>query len=158
MARVQEGRKVTRYSKDDITRATEWLDELKIRPGETIYTMVTHVAPSGVSRWIRVFVMRDNAPRDISWPVSRVLGYPVNTRNHEGLDVGGCGMDMGYHVVYSLSRAIFRKGFRCIQPRDESKRTRYNACPSNDHVNARVWSRMPGKHSDPGYALNHKWL
>jgi len=136
--------------KREAREAAERLREM-LSPGDTVYTTVTHVSPSGMTRWIRVFVMRDNAPVDVSWLAARVLGWRVNTRNHGGVETGGAGMDMGFHLVYSLSRVLFRDRFGCIMSDDVQ-------CPANDHVNARDWGRMEGQHSDSGYALNQRWL
>lgn len=153
------------------------LDYLRgiLEPGDTVTTTVTHVARSGMTRWIRAFVIRDGEPDDISWHAARVLGRPVNSRNHEGVECGGCGMDMGFDLVYSLSRYLFPDGFWCLQYHVSTKselvdlykasgyQNRNRLCPSNDHSNhenlremirgAGVW------HSgDSGYALNQKWL
>ena len=54
-------------------------------------------------------------------------------RKAEAIRVGGCGMDMGFHVVYNLSRALYRDGrFVCMG----------EDCPSNDHSNAYQNSRQ----------------
>ncbi len=98
----------------------------------------------------------------------------------EAIRVGGAGMDMGFHIVYSLSSALFRDGFGCIGER----------CRSNDHTNGdrdytphcpfcatrdagepvnygngttgpSLHARPEGRahwHSDGGYALHQKWL
>jgi hypothetical protein len=31
-------------------------------------------------------------------------------RNREGIVVGGCGMDMGFHLVYNLGATLWPKG------------------------------------------------
>lgn len=74
-------------------------------PGTTVYTVVTHVAKSGMSRRIRCIVIDDGQPYDISGMVGRLLGYRRNDRDG-GLMVSGCGMDMGFHLVNSLSYAM----------------------------------------------------
>jgi hypothetical protein len=78
-----------------------------LKPGDTVYTLVTHVTQSGMTRWIRAIVIRDDKPLDISWLAGRALGSPVGTRNHEGVERGGGGMDMGFDLVYSLSWKLF---------------------------------------------------
>lgn len=142
-------------------------------PGDTVYTTVTHVTSTGMTRWIRVLVMKDNQPVDISWHAGKALGLQVNTRSHDGVEVGGAGMDMGFHLVYSLSRVLFAGGWDCLQYHvavhgdivdlyhaPEYDRTRL--CPSNDHSN-RVDLHdliVDGvvRHGDGGYALRHRWL
>jgi len=96
-------------------------------------------------RVIDLYVMRNNVPLRLSYSAGILLeGYD---RRHEGAKASGCGMDMGFALVYDLSRILFKEGFECIGEH----------CPSNDHSNGDR-DRTPHKHSDPGYALNHRWL
>ena len=91
------------YSKDDVTEAREQLKRL--RRGDTVYTILRHVSRSGMMRRISVVTIQRNQPRCWDWTVSRLLGLP---RTGVGITVTGCGMDMGFHLVYSLSAALFR--------------------------------------------------
>jgi hypothetical protein len=82
------------------------------------------------------------------------LGYNVAEaldmrydREREGVKIGGCGMDMGFALVYDLSRVLFQDSFDCIG----------EGCPANDHRNGDR-DYTPHEHSDGGYALRHKWL
>jgi hypothetical protein len=123
-----------------------------IKPGSTVYTTVMHVSRSGMFRVIKVVVTDDDGAHDLSGFVARAIGSKFDQRG--GVAVGGCGMDMGFHVVYNLSRAMFADGFPCTGSDEYGSR-----CPSNDHSNERVRDFTPGRmHSDPGYALNHRWL
>lgn len=88
----------------DIETAREYLTDYKLEPGETVYTLVTSAARSGMSRRIKAYVMRDNEPMNITHLVAAILGYSLNDA---GMLVRGCGMDIGFHVVYSLSREVF---------------------------------------------------
>ena len=110
-----------------------------VKKGDTVYTVLRHVSSSGMSRSIDVFVIKNNQPRRITWAVGEVLGYKQD-RNHEGLKVGGAGMDMGFHVVYSLGRVMFPKGFKIGK---------------NNHARNGDTS---GYDKDGGYALNHESL
>lgn len=136
---------------ESVTRLRELLS-----PGEELYTTVTHVSPSGMTRWIRVLLIRDNHPVDISWHVARALQRPVNTRNHEGVETGGCGMDMGFELVYSLSRRLYPEGYECIGY-DADGNSTGRICPANDHVN-KPYPHVLMQHRDGGYALNQRWL
>jgi hypothetical protein len=129
---------MTKKEKDQ--RAQESLEFLQkvLKPGDTVYTNLQHVSNSGMSRRIRVYIpIVDDVTNklriwDISWHVSNVLGYRFNDR-HYALVVGGCGMDMGYHVVYSLTHAL--------------KMNRYE--------------REDGKDADENtncYGLSHSWI
>ena len=122
-----------------------------LKPGDTVYTKLNHVSRSGMTRSIEVMVFRDNEPINLTWRVSEILDYKIHNK-HYGLKVGGCGMDMGFHVVYSLSYALYGFGYECIQ--DEETR-----CPAAYHTNSREWPRkkFEGLHKD-GYALRHRWL
>lgn len=134
---------MTKYTRTEVNEATEELREI-LTPGDTIYCVLRHVSPSGMTRWVDLYIMGEDGPRWLSYRASRVVGYPVNTRNHEGIEVGGAGMDMGFHLVYSLASRLYSDGFACLG----------EGCPSNDHSNReeRDW------HPEGGYALKHRWL
>lgn len=72
----------------------------------TIFSILDHVSSSGMQRAIKFFVIVDNEPRIIDGYIERILGYK-RSRKHDGLTVNGVGMDMGYHVVNSLSIALY---------------------------------------------------
>jgi len=120
-----------------------------LKPGDTVYTILRHVSSSGMSRVIGTVIVEGAAAYDVTHLTSRILGWPIH-RTHYGVTVGGTGMDMGFHVVYSLSRALWPDGHPCEDGRDR--------CPSNDHSNGeRTYSRELF-HRDGGYALRHRWL
>jgi hypothetical protein len=80
--------------------------------------------------------------------VGLITGYR-QAKKGDGLIVGGCGMDMGYHLVYALSHRLWPDGFDCIGP----------GCPSNDHSNGdRDYTPGHRHHADGGYCLKHRWL
>lgn len=148
MARLTKAEKETR-SKEAVARLLKM-----IKPGDTVRTVLTYRSSSGMSRRIKVLVYsRDNLYkvndgeniRDISGLIADALGY--RWHDEGSVVVGGCGMDMGFHVVYSLSSVLFRDNFYCVGER----------CPSNDHFNGdKNYKRH--KHSSGGYALRHQWL
>jgi len=78
-----------------------------IQPGTKVYTVCDSVAKSGMSRKIRCFVVRDNQISDITYSVSVVTGIKINGG---ALSVPGCGMDMGFHVVYTLGACLWPSG------------------------------------------------
>jgi len=73
----------------------------------TVYSIVRHVAPSGMSRVIDFFVIVDNKPRNIIYYMENILDYKYD-KNYSGVKVDGCGMDMCFHLVYSLSRSLYK--------------------------------------------------
>jgi hypothetical protein len=126
--------------------------------GSTVTTVLAHVSQSGMQRGIKVMHgAADGSVEDVSWLVARATETPLH--NKGGLKVNGCGMDMGFHVVYGLSRTLYGAAgaFRCNGKKDWPKR-----CPSNDHSNDRGDDYVNGYrkgriHSDGGYALRHRW-
>jgi hypothetical protein len=129
-----------RYPKSEIKDATETLQSL-IKPGMTIRCILRRVSRSGMSRVISIMVIKDNETYPISWAASRVLGWPYDARE-QGVKVGGCGMDMGFHLVYSLGCVIFPEG----GPVEHSQRRRQEE---------REGSKIE---RNGGYLLRHEWI
>lgn len=105
-----------------------------LKPGDTVYTVLRHVSRSGMSRGIDFYLIRDSEPLWITSYVGHAIDSPQSEkdwRESRGLRVNGCGMDMGFHCVYSLSRVLFPDG----------------AQGASEHAER-----------DGGYALNHRWL
>ena len=114
------------------TEREELLADLRERltPGTTVYTFVRSVASSGTSRRFGAFYIHNGRPVSLDWALIR-LGIGRRPHKLDGFNVSGAGMDMGFHVVYSLSCALYPDGFHCIgQGQDHTHR-----CPSNDHAN-----------------------
>ena len=91
------------------TERVELIDELRaLCPiGTTVYTVLRSVSSSGMSRKIDLYVIRDNEPRRITWHACRlgVAGMTYDTKS-DTARISGCGMDMGFHAVYSLSSVL----------------------------------------------------
>lgn len=120
-----------------------------LKPGETVYTVLRHVSRSGMSRGIDVYRMEGNSPVWITGYVGHAIGSPQSRKDWErsqGLRVGGCGMDMGFHVVNSLSYVIFPE-YRCLGKDAEPR------CPSSYHVNHRDTVQCEGL---PTYCVYYK--
>ena len=89
--------------------AKKQLLEYFVTEGDTIYTVLRSVAPSGMSRTMSLKMAKGEYIQDLTYYASIVLDYPlVEVNGSRAIRVGGCGMDMGFHVVYSLSRVLFR--------------------------------------------------
>lgn len=109
-------------------------DLLKIlKPGDTVWCVLRNVSRSGMSRQIDFYKMEKGGPRCISWYTANLLDY----RQTDGgaLKVSGCGMDMGFSVVYRLGATLWPKG---------------TAKPHG--------TRNGEPDSDGGYALKSRWL
>jgi hypothetical protein len=100
-----------------------------LKPGDTVYTLLRNVSRSGMSRVISLFIVRDNRIRCIDYRVSIILG---DKQTKEGIKVNGCGMDMGFHLVYTLGRYLFPDGFVNPDTNEQAK--------------------------DGGYSLRHEWM
>lgn len=77
-----------------------------LKHGDTVYTVMRHVSSSGMSRRIDVYTIKDNRPQYLSGYVATLTGWKLHDKG--GIVVGGCGMDMGFHLVYTLSSILFR--------------------------------------------------
>jgi hypothetical protein len=100
----------TQQKKLDYDYAKERLLTYYINEGDTIYTVLRSVAPSGMSRTMSLKVATDKGViQDLTYYASVVLDYPlVEVNGSRAIRVGGAGMDLGFHVVYSLARVLFR--------------------------------------------------
>ena len=81
-----------------------------IKRGSIVYTNLRHVSPSGMMRHISCHIVNEGKIIDITFYVSEILDIKLDKKNH-ALRVSGAGMDMGFHVVYELSRSLFDKRF-----------------------------------------------
>lgn len=95
-----------KYTIKEKKEATSMLLSI-IKPGDTLYTVLRHVSASGMSRAIDVYQIVDNEPRCLTYLVGQVLGYSQDKNHDYALKVNGCGMDMGHHLIYSLSCALY---------------------------------------------------
>ena len=112
-------RKPADEREEDAARMREWLP-----PGATVYTSCDHVSRSGMHRRINVHAIVGGEMMWLTGYAANVVGF-TRDKKHDGLRIGGCGMDMGFHVVSTLSRVLYPDGFGCIG----------EGCPSNDHAN-----------------------
>lgn len=131
-------------SKPSKTEIANALDTLRstLPPGSTVYTVIKHVARSGMYRVIDVYAIRNNQPLRLSWQTALACGYRYD-RKHEGVGVSGCGQDQGYALMMAISYKIH--GW---QPKGDG------AKPENA---GRPFTPRRG-HYRAGYSLNHRWL
>ena len=110
-----------------------------INPGSTIYCVLRSVSSSGMSRRISLFVAvppHDDMPASIAnidGMTTTITGRTLSGKG--GIVANGCGMDMGFDLVYSLGRALWPNG----TPEPHGSR---NGEPD----------------TDGGYALKQAWL
>jgi hypothetical protein len=139
--------------KTDKTEHAEELATLRewIKPGDTVYTILEHRSPSGMSRWIRVLLLKvDDKGKPYAIHPNHAVGVVLGLRRgagfgalglrpadhkREGVFISGCGMDMGFEIVYRLGCALWPDG----TPEPHGMR--------NGELDR-----------DGGYALKHQWL
>jgi len=80
-----------------------------LKPGDIVWTALEHVARSGLSRVIQVKILREGGLQDISSLVADALDMHIDPR-HGGIRVSGCGMDMGFSLVYELGMVLWPNG------------------------------------------------
>jgi hypothetical protein len=159
---------MAKYSKAEIAEAKANLRKW-LKPGDTVHTILDHVSRSGMCRHIRLVVIKCDGEK--SEPVTlhpnhaaaRVLGYSQAKR--DGLVVGGCGMDMGFHIVHSLGYALWgEEAEKGTGPEaNELREAIYEADKFYWHQGGKKevpdWTK-PGREwfGGAGYALKHRWL
>ena len=115
---MSESKAAKAEREDAKAKLREWL-----KPGDTVHTILRHVSRSGMQREIGVVLLKDGADLHPNYLVAKALGERIGKR--DGIVVGGCGMDMGFHLVYNLGYVLWPDGFGCIG----------KGCRSNDHFN-----------------------
>lgn len=115
--------------------------------------------------------------RGIGWLAAKAMGDEMD-RERPGIRVSGCGMDMGFHLVYNLGRTLYPEGFAPsdsgIRPID-GKLVNVNIGRGRDagsmtqaemnSLAAKGWKFTGGRNGDQsgwdtdgGYALKSSWL
>lgn len=120
-----------KYSKQEVEKSRTYLLRM-LEPGNTVYTVLRNVSRSGMSRRIDLYKAEGDDIVSLSRAAAVVMGDPIQK---DGIKVSGCGMDMGFHLVYNLGAALWPQGT------DKPHGTR-NGEPD----------------SDGGYALKQRWL
>jgi hypothetical protein len=138
-----------------------------LKPGNTVNTILRGCSRSGMSRRISLVIARDSEVVDISWHAARAMGEKVKQGGQyvqdAGIVMGGCGMDMGFSLVYNLSRSLWPDGFgieglegwKGCRPVSEAEAKAAVA------TGAKFRGRngdTSGWDEDGGYALEHRWL
>ena len=97
------------------SQMTESMDRLRewFPKGATVYTIMRNVSRSGMSRDIGMIAMlKDDSGKVFmvhpNHATATVLGMSLK---RDSVRVGGCGMDMGFHIVNSLSRKLYGEDY-----------------------------------------------
>ncbi len=103
------------------------------KPGTTVHCVLRSVSKSGMSRTISLFVIHKGELRSIDQLAADATER--NVADGGGIKMGGCGMDMGFALVYELGMAMWPKGTK-------KPHGRRNGEPD----------------TNGGYALKHSWV
>lgn len=97
----------TKVKKTEQAAAVERLRQW-VKPGDTVYCILRHVSKSGMSRVIDLIVFDKESGEfyRIGYNAALALGRGYDEK-HEGVKVNGAGMDMGFHLVYTLGYKLF---------------------------------------------------
>ncbi len=149
-----------------------------LKPGDTVFTVLRSVSRSGMNRKIDLYKIEDGSPQWLSRLAAKACDWTFDNKR-DAVSVGGCGMDMGFHLVYSLSRVLFPDGFA---PSDIGIRNHVDGKSVNVNVGrgrnagpmrreeiaelvTKGWTFPHGRNGnasgwdeDGGYALKHRWL
>jgi hypothetical protein len=114
MATATLGKKAQKQQEREEARAYV-LSLLEGQENPTLYTIIRKVSSSGMSRQISVKVIKEGRLYDISYSVGKILEYTIVQNGHNAVRVSGCGMDMGFHIVSSLSRVLYGLDYKIRQ-------------------------------------------
>lgn len=99
---------------EELKQRTETLKKWLEAADYKVYTDVIHASKSGMSRNIAAYIGiindRTGKPeiKSISWYIAQILDWPLADKGKHAVKVGGCGMDMGFHLIYCLSCVLYR--------------------------------------------------
>lgn len=94
------------YPPEQIEGARKGLrDMLDAQEKPTIYTRLRYVSRNGMNRSISLYVVADGRIVPIDWYYCRVMDCHLD--RHDGIQISGCGMDVGFEATYNLSRVLY---------------------------------------------------
>lgn len=132
-------------TKEEVLEAKNTLLEW-VKAGDTVYTILRHRSSSGMSRVIDLKVVRvkEGKPEiyNIGYYAAKVLGLKWD-EERGGVKVSGCGMDMGFHLVYGLGSVLWGHGAQ-------------SDAVKQGYVTGRNGDK--GAETDGGYLLRYCWL
>jgi hypothetical protein len=82
----------------------------RLKPGDTVYTILRHVSASGMSRCLDICIIKEDKPLRLTWSAARALDAAYD-KKRETLRVFGVGEDKGFATIYNLSHLLFGDGY-----------------------------------------------
>lgn len=90
----------------EVMEATEKLMEMLEKSKHTVYTQIHYVSSSGMTRGISCYIAIDSEIINIDWYLVKLGLFKYHSKG--GLKTTGCGMDMAFDMVYTLSSKLYR--------------------------------------------------
>ena len=111
--------KTETVTQEEIDRLKAWIEGNNY----TVYTVLRHVSKSGMQREISIVIPYvDDRTGKIggfvhpSYIIAALLGRRyTEAHGHNAVVCGGCGMDMGFDLVYNLSARLYGDGYKIRQ-------------------------------------------
>jgi hypothetical protein len=123
--------KADKPTTEDINRLKAWIEANNY----TVYTVIRHVSKSGMMREISAVIPVIDIPRydntgdkprvvhphvmqfvHPSYTIAGLLNRSYSDKNgHNAVVCHGCGMDMGFDLVYNLSSVLYGDGYKIKQ-------------------------------------------
>lgn len=110
-------------SAEDIAQLKAWIEGNNY----TVYTVIRHVSASGMQREISVVIPTFESTENgesakvrqfvhPSYTIAQILGRRYTDKHgHNAVVCNGCGMDMGFDLVYNLSSVLYGDGYKIRQ-------------------------------------------
>lgn len=92
--------------KKNINDSVKLLKKL-IKKDSEIIVALHSVSTSGMTRKMSIYAIENKRLRYLNHAVSDVTSFKRDKNNH--LIVGGCGMDMCFHLTYSIKQSLYPK-------------------------------------------------
>ena len=79
------------------------------QPRPIIYTILRHVSKSGMSRDISAFTILNGEKISLTYTIAEATGQKcITSQGFNAIRVSGCGMDMGFSLVYGVICALYQ--------------------------------------------------
>jgi len=99
-----------------IERLTKLFDGVE---NPRLYTILRDSSRNGMVRYISVKFIKGGEVYDLSYSIAKAMGWKLQEGWTRSIKVHGAGMDMGFHLVYTLSSLLYgtseRGGYRIRQ-------------------------------------------
>jgi hypothetical protein len=161
-------------TKQQQSERNEYVTKLRetLKPGDTLHTVLRSVSRTGTSRVIDIYhfyvdPQTGEVQKDwLSYWIAKACGFTFQDQRGkpEGIKISGCGMDIGFSIVYDLGRTLYPNGFgvagklpmgheiRPDTPECARKAVEKGAKFYGRNGNASGWD------TDGGYALRQEWI